>query len=272
MIITINNLDYRSTNIPMMVLTLGFKHNQESINRIEGVSHFQWFFCEKGQGEVIIDEKKMIINEGQGFLIYPNTAHEYHALSDEWLLDFVGFNGDICLELLTSLDMTQSGAYHLSDTQIFSTSVLEMINTYKTSANFKIELSTYCYKLLLNLANAVRLIIGENQFGTNRTVNSIISFIEENYHQPINLDDIASSCGMTKEHICGVFKKNMNQTINHFLTNVRIIHARVELLQFPEKKIHQIADSCGFQDSSYFCKVFKKNVGYSPEQFRKVRY
>ena len=29
MIITINNLDYRSTNIPMMVLTLGFKHNQE---------------------------------------------------------------------------------------------------------------------------------------------------------------------------------------------------------------------------------------------------
>ena len=66
-----------------------------------------------------------------------------------------------------------------------------------------------------------------------------------------------------------VFKQILGQTIVQYLQTVRITHARIFLIQYPEKQISEIASLCGFENSSYFGKVFRKICGCSPDQFRR---
>ena len=53
-----------------------------------------------------------------------------------------------------------------------------------------------------------------------------------------------------------------------YLKRVRM-RAACEMLLFYDKKISEIANECGFSDSSYFCKVFKENVGMTPASYRR---
>ncbi|KAF1299305.1 hypothetical protein BAU15_01270 [Enterococcus sp. JM4C] len=271
MIHRLNELEVIAKTLPLYVLNLGYAHPQEKVQRSDDLDLFQWFFCEKGIGEVIIGSEKMIIKKGEGFLIYPGIRHEYRATVEPWVVSFVGFKGTLCSELLRSLNQSSPGAYHFSDTRTFPKLIRQMSTCYQSKNRSVTKISTLCYELLLNLSKSIIPIGSEEYGGTHSLVDQIILYIEQNYHRPINLDDIATYCDKTKEYICVVFKNNTQQTINHFLTNTRIAQARVELLQYPDKRVYQIAKECGFEDTSYFCKVFKKNTGTSPERFRKIQ-
>ena len=86
--------------------------------------------------------------------------------------------------------------------------------------------------------------------------------------EDISLDDIAAHIGRSKEHLCRIFKKNMQETIAHSITKNRLFHARELLLQHPEKSIEEIGAACGFQTTSYFDTVFRKREGVSPSNYR----
>lgn len=254
-----------------MVYLLGYNHNQEPMKRVRGISFYQIFFCENGSGEVITDNTKFIVNKNQLFILPPNAPHEYHSLTEDWIVHFIGFNGTICSQLIHQLEMDKTVVYTIDDRSLFPDTITNMLEIYKHYDNFKLELSAKCYYLIINMANSLKPIVGKNDFKKNRIIDGVIAFIESNYQNNINLDDIADSCGISKEYMCYIFKKEMKQTIINFLCIERISHARKELLQYPDKKVYEVAESCGFQDPSYFGLVFKKIVGVSPEKFRRVR-
>jgi transcriptional regulator GlxA family with amidase domain len=95
--------------------------------------------------------------------------------------------------------------------------------------------------------------------------------MEENYHTLISLSDLGNRVNVTREHLCRVFKQEMGQTIIQYLQNLRISRARIFLLQYPEKRVVEIAQMCGFENPSYFGKIFKEEVGMTPDHFRKYR-
>ena len=61
-------------------------------------------------------------------------------------------------------------------------------------------------------------------------------------------------------------QKEMGLTIMQYLTEIRIGHARHLLTLHPEKKVLEIGKMCGFESPSYFGKIFKKEVGMTPEK------
>ena len=56
----------RIQEIPLSITLMGIEHHQEPINRPQGTPFFQWFYCEKGRGEVVINNKRSLISPGQG--------------------------------------------------------------------------------------------------------------------------------------------------------------------------------------------------------------
>ena len=93
---------------------------QEPVRRPQGVPYFQWFYCVKGHGELILNNQRSIITKGQGFLIYPDQEHIYQAISNNWTLHIAAFNGPLCSDILTLLQMGESGAYHFRITLFLS--------------------------------------------------------------------------------------------------------------------------------------------------------
>ena len=107
----------------------------------------------------------------------------------------------------------------------------------------------------------------ENRIDPSETVAKVTGYLEENYSKDISLLDIARFAGMTTSYLCRLFKKEMNTTVNAYLTRVRIEKSK-ELLETDES-IADVAKKCGFSDQSYFTKVFRQTEGMTPLKYRK---
>lgn len=79
---------------------------------------------------------------------------------------------------------------------------------------------------------------------------------------------IAQQLGMSRMQLHRKLKVLRNQNSREYITELRINHAK-EQLQSTDKFIYQIAEESGFNDYSYFSKIFKKEIGYAPMCFRK---
>lgn len=258
-------------NLPLQLRLLGLNHLQEPVKRPNGMSCYQWFFCTKGKGEFIINHQKSIISEGQGLLIYPDLSHSYQGLSPDWTLHLIGFTGKACQEILQSLKMLESGVYHISDPNIFPSHIQNLLHLSQRELPSKErELSKGCYNLLLDLAPCISRINTTALTQENELILELISYMEENYARDLSLTELAGHINLSKEYMCTLFKQNMQQTVMHYLLGIRITRARILLLQYPEKKVGDIARMCGFESPSYFGKVFKKNVGCTPDAFRRT--
>lgn len=248
----------------------GVNHQQEPIHRPQGVPYFQWFYCVKGQGELILDHQRSVISKGQGFLIYPETAHIYQGISDNWTLHIVAFNGSLCSDILHTLQMGESGAYHFSDSSIFEKHIQNLMWLYENrSTNRSLAYSKECYDFLLDISQCITHTHELSYAQDNELVLKIVTYLEENYAAVITLDELAATVNLSKDYMCALFKSATGQTIINCLTSIRVGHARQFLIQYPEKKVLDIARDCGFESPSYFGKIFKKEVGMTPEQYRK---
>lgn len=74
--------------------------------------------------------------------------------------------------------------------------------------------------------------------------------------------------GYSHSHFSKVFKEEMAVSFRTYLNQVRVEKSKYFLLS-GMSTISEICDLCGFDDQSYYCKVFKKIVGTTPDRFRK---
>lgn len=260
-------------SLPVSPHLLGINYRQEPIQRTKGFPFYQWFYCVKGSGELIIDQQKSILNKGQGALIYPKVPHSYHGITSDWTVHFIGFSGPNCQELLKTLRMHESDVYHFSDETIFPKYIEKIFALQKEKGKSRyLELSKECYSFLLELSSCVHRINASIPAQENVPIRRLIDYMEEHYMEPISLDDLAGHIGLSKEYMCTLFKQSMHQTIMRYLFTIRISRARIYLIQYPEKKVLEIAQMCGFESPSYFGKVFKKEVGTTPENYRNRIY
>lgn len=92
-------------------------------------------------------------------------------------------------------------------------------------------------------------------------------YITEHYNENINLDDICGFAGISKNYFCHLFKSETGLSIWDYLTEYRISKAR-ELLTGSDMKNYEIAYSIGYENPSYFSKIFRKVTGKSPSDYR----
>jgi len=100
------------------------------------------------------------------------------------------------------------------------------------------------------------------------TVRKIQRFIKRNYSEKLTLDQIADHVYLSASYLCKIFKDVTSITIIEYLTQIRLKEAK-RLLRKTEMSLRDIAQLCGYYDASYFSKVFKRETGVTPGQYRK---
>ncbi|CAN7735906.1 response regulator [Paenibacillus sp. LjRoot153] len=100
-------------------------------------------------------------------------------------------------------------------------------------------------------------------------VEHIVQIMEDRYHLPITVDDMAKEVYLSPNYIRTLFKEKKGETILDCLTKIRIQHA-TEMLKDKSLKIHEIAHAVGYENVSYFCSVFQKHKGSTPNEYRKM--
>lgn len=95
----------------------------------------------------------------------------------------------------------------------------------------------------------------------------VISYIKENYAYEITLGELAAILPMSEGQFSRVFKQTMKLSPIQYLMRYRILQS-CKLLQDTEKKIGEIANLSGFNNISYFNRVFLNTIGCTPKEYR----
>lgn len=102
-----------------------------------------------------------------------------------------------------------------------------------------------------------------------RKVQELLRYLNVHYGESITSALIEEKLSCNFDYLNRVFKRTIGKTIFVYLNETRVHHAR-ELLGTTSMKITAIGYRVGFQDESYFSKVFKKYTGVSPAQYEKM--
>lgn len=151
---------------------------------------------------------------------------------------------------------------------------LYFINKLTTSNDYGsdlIERAVFCE--LFIMINSLCLAreqkpIEESNVTYNAQVDEILSYINNNIHQPISISDLASRFFISESYICRIFKSTTGTTINKYITARRISIAKSLLAE--GIGVTEVCEQCGFNDYSNFLKSFSKSVGISPKKYAQI--
>lgn len=95
------------------------------------------------------------------------------------------------------------------------------------------------------------------------------SYVEQHYHEPIKLEDVAEVVNLNPAYFSTLFAKKTGQNFAEYVTLFRLKKA-CDLLAHSDMNINEIADSLGFSDARYFSKLFRKKMGLKPTEYRRI--
>lgn len=102
-----------------------------------------------------------------------------------------------------------------------------------------------------------------------RYLSAAASFVAGHYGENISLQDAADAADISPSYLSHLFRQGLSVTFTDYLASVRIDAAK-ELLKSANMTVAEIADKVGYEDHNYFIRAFKKLVGMSPGQYRKL--
>lgn len=154
---------------------------------------------------------------------------------------------DVLLKPLTSKDVLRC-VQRLSP-------VLEARRTQQTRAN----------------ATGAEAIPDEARYHARRTsrnkLDGALGYIEKNYAQPISEQEVARECGMSPFEFSRAFRAAHGITFRDYLSDCRLVQSK-RLLSIAQVSVSDVAAMAGFNDPSYFARLFRKRTGISPSAYR----
>ena len=101
-------------------------------------------------------------------------------------------------------------------------------------------------------------------------VETIKRWIAANYNQHADLNTLAGMVYLTPSYLSKLFKQETGLTLTDYVIEIRIRTAKKLLKNAPDLKIHEIGTEVGYPDPAYFNKLFKKVVGVTPNEYKRI--
>lgn len=155
------------------------------------------------------------------------------------------------------------GAFRLLFKPIKIEEVEESIKEALEEMNIEINLDEEEFKE--KIIEVLRSITHKNSFSF--LINKIIEYVVQNYNKDLTLQELTEDFYVSYWHLSKVIKRELGLSFSQLLNIVRIEKAKI-FLNIPKYKINEIAEMVGYNDATYFCKVFKKMTGKNPYEYR----
>lgn len=98
-------------------------------------------------------------------------------------------------------------------------------------------------------------------------IDRIREYLQAHYSRKLSLEEIAQRVSLSTSYLSKLFKEETGQTVIEHLTEIRLKKAR-EILLEEDLPLEKVAQKAGFSDASYFSRVFKREEGLTPGQFK----
>lgn len=185
------------------------------------------------------------------------------------LLGYVFFSQGSNLEIIKSrsLELCSLLSRAAIEGGATSDSILKVNNQLLTIIPTLTNMDDLCYKLQ-EAIDAFTDCMFEHIPGKNsEIIKKAIRYISQNYANALTLDIVANQVHLNPTYFSTLFKQSTGSSFKEYLNMVRVEESK-RLLSNTDYSLIDIAIATGFEDQSYFTKVFKRYTGLTPKQFR----
>jgi len=245
--------------------------------------HIQFFYFTKGNALLRCDSKKIEVFAKDIVIINSNELHSIENSRAD--LRYYVIRIDLSFLFSNQIDSCQTKFMTpLANNMILFENLIrnnaeflkyinEIIGEYfSKEIGFELAIKGCIFKLItLLLRNYIAKIYTPKELNYKMTklkqFREVLQYIENNYTKQITLDKLANLSHISTYHFCRLFKEFTGKTVTQYINNLRINKSKI-LLKESNLNITEIALSCGFNDSNYFSRIFKKNTNMSPSKYK----
>lgn len=242
-------------------------------------------YIRKGSAVVQIDEKESVVREGEAAFIPSGAIHTavVHGSKEFWFnavvfnINFLtsGVSDVIQLQYIDRIKLRGIllplfiGKRAAWERRIIDELVFLFAASRRKAAGYELSIKGSLFKVFAELVSQSV----DAPATTQRTkqdldrLKLVIQYIHANYPQKLSLDDMAALSNLSKYYFCRFFKLCIGKSPVEYLHFYRILKSE-ELLKETNLKVLDIAFEVGFNDLSHFTRLFHKQTGLTPSQFR----
>ena len=213
-----------------------------------------------GTATLRFEETVCELKRGDIFFRFPGCLY-YIENIDNFEYIYISFMGGGAAELLSQCNVNHAAFYYPGFDflcPIFENSIRRITSQ---NSNFLSEGVLYYALSFLNVDTT------KNEGSRESVFEAIVNYVDRHYKEAdMSLGRISETFSYTTKYLSSLFKKNMQIGFNTYLNNLRIQLA-CELIEIGEKSIAEIAAACGYNDYTYFLKVFKKHLSKTPTEY-----
>ena len=243
---------------PFVVATVGKSHNQTPVDRPNGLYCHHVLMVEEGEGIFSVSGETFGLSAGEGVFCRANIPHSYRPAGKVFRTRWVTFLGaESVLDYYQIQDSFRFAA------NPFLLSSVEHLQNFCEGNSTVLTRSAAGYTWLTDWLHGC--------FASSAPVTvQVRRYMEAHFSEPLTLDQIAGAVHMSRYALCHHYKEACGTTVMGQLRKIRVEKAK-QLLQLSSAPIEEVGKSCGFENPSYFGKIFRQETGYSPKEYRKSR-
>lgn len=266
--------DFKDNSTPLVVGSCGTYRLKTRPNLPtywqKGRRDYQILYVANGKTHFWFDGREEIVSTGHMVLYKPEEIQKYvYYLEDNPEVFWIHFTGSDVKNIL---------AYHgiSLDEHVFYCGVLPDYKALFRKIIQELQLCRYGYEdYIASLFNDILLLVDRQQHEQKKATGDIQEQIEraaayfnENYNTKISIDDYAESLHISTNWFIHNFKQYAGMSPAQYILSLRMVNAQ-SLLERTTYNIKEISEIVGYENPLYFSRVFKKEIGKSPAQYRK---
>lgn len=230
---------------------------------------FLMLYTIEGKGYLQTGNTEMQLGKKETVIIDCHFPHKYGSLSETWEFLWIHFNGASAATMFGIIYSSQVVCTvkldHVSEFERRMKSLVE--NACQNNITGCSDISLRMHLLMNTICAAALEKISDIQLPDN-DIRLALNFMEEHYQEQITIDDIIRDIPVSKYHFIRLFRRVMGITPYQYLVNYRINMSKM-FLRSTDRTVTEIAERCGFLDTSNFIMQFKKHTGQRPLGYRK---
>lgn len=261
--ITHNNLSNNFKNLPFYFCTVSDRHIQEHITATDGwINFYQILFVVEGTGVLNCQGNTYELKKGSAFFISPGVPVEYFS-TEGLITAFLTFKGTAVSDLLKCFSCDGFLFYESINVESYLSDIKRITDEYyghKREGILSAMAYSFCMKFF------------EEQNKGLTKIDEVALYIEKYYMNKLTLDTLANVACFSVSKLCHDFKNKFNCSVFQYISDIRLTNARYILMSSPRTPVQEVANSCGFDDVSYFCRAYKNKFKKTPLEDRKNNF
>lgn len=271
-----SRLPLKDKSAPLIVGSCGTYRLKEReklpTKRPRGRLDYQLLYVASGKAHFTIDGKDNEVSAGHMVLYLPRQEQDYVYYSkDKPEVYWVHFTGSDVKNILMHYNIPlEDNIFYCGAISTYAYLFKEMIAELQNCRMGFQELLTMYLKQIF-------LLIQRSRSEKKATISTYLQeemenardYFEEHYNEPINIEEFAASRSMSVSWFLRKFKQVTGMSPMHFILTKRINNA-VSLLETTNYNVTEISTIVGYDNPMYFSRLFKKQKGISPTEYRKL--